>query len=926
MLRTRMTAALLGTIAWIGLTAAGAQTAAPAAPAAATGSISGTIKDKKTGHPVIEAGVEVLGIGKKTRTDIEGKYAIKGVPAGTYELRIFAPLYQGLRIPKVVVEVGDETTASTYLVATKQGVLIVEVIAKAAKRAESAQLLRRKEASVVSENISAEAIAKSTDSDAAEVVSRAGSVTIANDKFFSVRGLRERYSATLLNSSKLSSTDPEKRVVPLDLFPSEFIESVSLVKSFSPELPGDFAGALALIDLKEYPDEPHFNLSMGSSYNSDFTGQKFLSYKRNSKTDYFGFGKNGRELPDAFGDTKITPNRSPALARLLPDSWNTSSFDAAPNSNLTVSTGHRWGGFGFEMGGVYTTEFKGQRNSLFQKLTTTGSQNGGGGEVDITKQFRGDTYRFATRLSGVLSSGLKLSDDHELSFAGFLNRSSLDQVRQLSGLLKQYAGDRIDETIIGYTEEELAYGQLKGRHHFEWLDVDWRSAFTRTTQDAPDVRKVASDTKPGLPPQFLNSDGSGYRTFQTLTEYLTDSALDFTVPFPIWSELTAKFRFGGAYAKRDRGFRLRIFRNNPRGGLDPFNDPETVLDPANVPSLLDFSEVSTNRDRFTGSEETIAGYGSFDVPIVRDMLRLNAGVRFEYSLIKLGTADDQDNAVTKRKKNNNPLPAVNLIFSPRTDMNLRASWSRTVVRPDFRELNPSYNIVADNDDFEPFVGNPDIVQSDVENIDLRWEWFVSPNELISLGLFRKDITLPTEKTYLAFSSDNVFTVKNNKDATIQGIEVETKKNLGFIHPFLEHFSLGANFSYIKSRVSVLSGGATDSGGDTNGRALQGQSPFVANGSLQWDHPDWGSVQLAYNTAGRYIDVIGVKGLPEIFVERRDSLDFSMSAKLQKLGLPGSLKLAAENLTNDSVEQTQADIARLRYRKGVKFSLGISFQF
>ena len=893
-------------------------------PAAAQpGTISGRITDKKTGNPVIEAGVEVMGTGKRTKTDIDGKYSIK-VPPGTYELRIFAPSYTGLRVPNIAVEADGTTTANTSLAATKQGALIVEVIAKLFKRAEAAQQQKRKESAVVSENMSAEAIAKSTDSDAGEIVARATSIVVAQDKFFFVRGLRERYSATLLNNSKLPSTDPEKRVVPLDLFPAEFIESLSLVKSFSAELPGDFAGALAMIDLKEYPDEPHFNLGFGSSWNTDFTGRPFRSYKRNSSTDYFGFGKNARKLPDAFGDNGTNDlNRA---GRQLSNSWHLSTFDAAPNTNLSVSTGNKWGPFGFELGGAYATEFKGQHNTLFQKLTSTGTQNDNSQKVDIIKQFRGDTYRFTTRLSGVLSSGLRLNDDNDLSFSAFLNRNSTDQVRQIEGSISQYSGDRIAENIIGYTEEELAYGQFKGHHHTPWLDIDWRSAFTRTTQDVPDVRKTTYQTKPGLPAQFASIDAGGYRTFQTLTEYLTDSGLDFTTPFPLWSELTGKFHWGAAYSYRNRGFRLRVFQHVTNGAADRFQDPETVLDPKNLGQSVNLVESSQRRDQFAATEETLAGYGSFDLPLIRDQLRLNAGVRFEYSLIKLNTADDQGNPASARKRNTNPLPAINLIYSPRPDMNVRASWSRTVVRPDFRELNPSYNIVADNDSFEPFVGNPRVVQSDIENIDLRWEWFLGPSELLSLGLFRKEISNPTETTYLQFASDNVFTVKNNKDATIQGVEIEAKKNLGFVHSALSRFSLTTNFSYIHSKVSILSGGRTDSGGDINGRALQGQSPYIANGALEWNHPDWGSAQLAYNTAGRYIDVIGVKGLPEIYVEPRDSLDFSIVAKLQKLGLPGTVKVAAENILNDRFEQTQADIARLRYRKGVKFSLGISFQF
>ncbi|HVM97561.1 MAG TPA: carboxypeptidase regulatory-like domain-containing protein, partial [Candidatus Acidoferrales bacterium] len=207
-------------------------------PTAALGTVSGRVLDKSTGDAIIEAGVEVIQNGKRARTDLDGKYTIK-LPPGEYELRIFAPLYQGTRLQKVVVKTNDTTRADASLAPEgKASVEVVEVVAQANKAAEATQLLERKRSAVVSDNVAAETIAKSPDRTAADAVKRVPAVTIQNNKFVFVRGLGERYSSALLNGSRLPSTDPNKRVVPLDLFPAEFIESLNILKSYTPDLPG----------------------------------------------------------------------------------------------------------------------------------------------------------------------------------------------------------------------------------------------------------------------------------------------------------------------------------------------------------------------------------------------------------------------------------------------------------------------------------------------------------------------------------------------------------------------------------------------------------------------------------------------------------------------------------------------------------------
>src|SRR5262249_15401919 len=267
---------------------------------------------------------------------------------------------------------------------------------------------------VVSDNVSAETIKKSTDSNAGEVVTRVPGVTVKDNKFFVVRGLNERYTSALLNGSRLSSTDPDKRVVPLDLFPADFVESLSLYKTFSPDLPGDFSAGLADIKLHSFPEK--FTLTLGTSIgaNTDATFQRFRTYSGAGTSDYFGFGTDERELPANFPSTlRSGPNaagaRRNAFGRMLPDVWDAKHETALPNLGANFFVGDSWGPFGAALSGVYTTEYKSHNNEIQRQFTNPS-------RVDPTSDFIYATDTFETRLGGVFTSAYQLSSDHRVSF------------------------------------------------------------------------------------------------------------------------------------------------------------------------------------------------------------------------------------------------------------------------------------------------------------------------------------------------------------------------------------------------------------------------------------------------------------------------------------------------------------------------------
>ncbi len=902
---------------------AGAQQTAPSGTN--VGTVTGVVLDKSSGDPIIEAGVEVVEHGRTVRTDLDGRYTLK-LPPGTYQLRVFAPLYQGVRLQAVLVKTGEVTTSDARLApAGTAGVEVVEVVAQARKAAEATQLLKRQKAAVVEDNVSAETIKKSTDSNAGEVVARVPGVTVKEERFIIIRGLNERYSGALLFGSRLPSPDPDRRVVPLDVFPAEFLDSVSVLKTYTPDLPGDFAGGVADIDLRDYPDALTVTAGWGGGINTSSTFKRFQTYE-GGDLDYLGFGDGFRALPGSVGDSSIgTPSipKQRAAADGFRDIWNVRQTKAAPNSGLNLSVGNSWGPFGLQVGGLYTTEYKQARNAIVRQFVNANTPDAP--VIETSDDFVSWTSEFKTQLGGILNSAYKLGDDHKLTLRAFVDHESHDFTVTSDGTTNQLPDAAVANTRLQYTQQQLEFGQLGGQHRWPWVELDWRTAYSRVTKDIPDTRTYTYVN--GLFDQ--SQPASGYRVFSDIKETLSDSSADFTVPFltglpftDAWSGLPAKFKFGPAYACRDRDFHQRRFRYT-QSGLDTSLPPDELFNPDNIGSGLMFQETTDPRDEFSASEEIAGGYGMFDLPLVQNRLRLITGVRVEYSFIGINTADDRGDPERVTKNNLDPLPSANLVYTPRSDMNVRAAYGQAVSRPEFRELSPT--LLPPLRGETALVGNPELVEAHIRSYDLRWEWFYSPGELVSLGGFYKQLDQPIEQIVVPGASDRRDSFKNADSATLSGFEFEGRKNLGFVRPWLTNLTFTTNVAYIASNVIVPRASTLEVQTSTN-RQLQGQSPFVVNAALDYTHPTWGSARLLYNTEGPSISSAGSDGLPDITFERRNQLDVAFVVPLKPVGLPFNLKFGVENILNAPYVYKQGNATNLRYTTGTKFSLGFSYTY
>jgi len=931
------------------------------------GVLSGTVYDASSGEPLVGAGVTVLDTEYRARTDEEGKFRLEVAP-GTYSLRVAAPTYTPANVQGLQVTAGGLADASTSLNPTGAVIDVLEIIAEAHQASEATQLLERRVAAYVSDNIGAQMIKQSPDSDAADVVQRLPAITVSEDDFIFIRGLGERYSGAMLNGSRLPSTDPDKRVVSLDLFPAEFLDSLSIKKSFSPDLPGDFAGGLVDIRLKEFPEELTYSIGVSTSYDTESTFRDFDS-SEGSNLDYFGFGVSERDLPSLFGDDNLseeatsTDSRQRVLHSSLRNVWEIDGETAPPNFGTKFSIGNTFGPVGFTLATNYSTAYKVKRGRERNSALNSGAFTESGLDTQQIDFATYDESIFETKLGAVMTAGAKISEDHTLSFRGFVNRKADDGVQDgVAALASNLEGQDVFNTQFVYRVDQLGFGQLGGVHATGPVEIDWRTAMGLTTRNEPDRRFVRRVRPQGSmeAPRLTNKDPSLIRLFNDLSEWMSDSAVDFTLPLtltdsplPMWEGEEVRLKTGLAYTYRDRSFEQRRFRLNfgRADRVDLSRPVEELLQPINIgvgsSNPFEFREAVDPSDDFDATHEVAATYGLIDVPIIPKYLRLIAGARLEYSLIRtIGLTTSGADAST-RIKDVDVMPGANFVYSPREDMNVRFGISQTVSRPEFRELTETFILTSDGE--RQVFGNSDLVSTDVTSYDLRWEWFLSDAELLSFSFFKKDIPAAIERVAQTTTSKAIDSFRN-ASASLYGVEIEVRKNLGFLGaPLtgvewlgssiyqLDNFSVLGNVSIIRSDANIpqISGEECLAPNpprecleiQTNSdRSLQGQADLVLNLALQYDHPDWGTYRILHNYVGETIAAAGVDESPDIYTVGRHQLDFVWTASVKPFDVPLNTKLSVENILNDEYGETQGALVTDSYETGVKFGVGLSYSF
>jgi outer membrane receptor protein involved in Fe transport len=889
------------------------------------GTLAGDVIDGANGQPVPRASITIVADPPiQLRSDEYGKYRVE-LPPGRYRVFVQAPKFLDAAIDTVEVKAGETADGTVVLAAASQvtKVDVQETVSPVAATAES-MLQERKLAATVTDGLSAEEIRQTVASDAAGALQKVTGVSVVDSGYVYVRGLGERYSSTMLNNSLIPTTEPEKRVVPLDLFPAALIESIRVVKSYTPDLPGEFSAGVVQLTTVDFPAQPVLKVSMTTGYNTATTRKRFLSYPGGG-TDFFGFDDGTRALPAAVpADQRIIPGRfTPAqlqaIGRSFANNWEPSLIEQMrPQQSYSVVGGNTFKRVGVV--GALTFTNRPQNQAEIQRFI----RMGGGKPLVFTNYEDFNAGNEAIRLGGVLNVAFKLSANNKLVVRNTLTRDADKEAREFRG----YDGSN-DSTLwsqrLRWVERSLLSNSIEGTHalvdHGNW-NFRWQFTTAESRRDEPDMREVIRGQLDDGRWAFAALSSSGMRFSNGLKERLYEPLGEVSKPF-YRGWLTGAFTVGFRGTFRHRDFQARRFRFIPVRSttLNLFAPSNQLFAAENIrPDGFQIIEFTRATDSYNADMDIYAGYAMVDMNL-GPRWRVTGGVRVEDADINVVTLDPlipNAKPQTASLVNRDPMPGVNVTYMLTPRQNLRAGYSRTVSRPDFRELSPfDFNNV-----YGGFVtqGNPNLVRAKVQNTDFRWEWFPGGNRLLAASFFHKDFDNPIEVTILP-SNDLRQTFINAAGARNIGFEIEGRTTLSVLSPRLREWFVGGNYTFVDSNIRIR---PQDSILLTSrNRPLIGTSRHIFNVLTEWKKPRWRSEsRLDFNYVGRRVTDVGTFGVPDIYQEPLTLVDFSYRFYLDESG-KYSIRFTGENLADNHYHWTQGEFTQRSFRLGRTFTVGLS---
>ncbi|MEZ4266392.1 MAG: TonB-dependent receptor [Myxococcota bacterium] len=898
------------------------------------GRLVGTVTDAERGQPLPGARVLVRGFGAEARAGADGSFVLS-VPVGIWDLTIIQPGFSSQTVAGIAVSADADAAVTAALAPSALRLDDFVVSAPRIEGGTNALLAERRQSAAVAEILGAEQMSKSGDSDAAAALRRVTGVTLVDGKFVYVRGLGERYSSTLLDGAHLPSPDPERRVVPLDLFPTDILESIVIQKTWTPDMPGEFGGGVVSLRTRRWPTKLEGSVGISGGFLSGTTLSEGRTGPR-GKTDWLGIDGGTRAMPahvqaasersallegDRFSDLGYSADELEGFGESLDNDWRLRTRRIAPDLGVSgqIGSGFDTGTVsgGFRLAVLYDNGWKKTPwRARFLKPKDL---------VPIADYAIEDLVQTVT-LGGILAAGVDLGARHHLASTTMLTRLTDNETRTYQGFNNDVGTD-IRVTRLRYIERMLLSQNVSGAHHVGPVELGWHYAFALATRAEPDRKQVRYDLEKSTGQWLLSSGADGNkRLFGALDDRVHDLGLEATLSLPMRGDRTAKLRAGGALQHKHRVVDTRRYFFAARGALatDPAVralDPGAIFSPATIDAQgFQLNENTQATDSYTARHVVTAAFVMAEVPVL-PRLSLTGGLRLEHSAQELETFV-RFSATKERIRADlttlDLLPALLATWAFRDDMQLRFSVGRTVSRPDLRELSPAtFDDITGGKEVR---GNPDLRRALITHVDTRWEWYPSAGESLSVAAFYKQFKDPIEEvvilgTQLLQSYANVPAARN------LGIELEFRKSLGFLTPKLRDLSLAGNASFIWSRVRSPKDLVTVS--KTGPRPLQGQSPFVVNLQLAYDNADLGtSVALLYNVVGPAIaEATGYD--VDIQDQPVHQLDFVAS---QVLPHGFKLKVKLANLLGFPGQQRQGDVVTEDRPRGRRIGLGLEKSF
>ncbi len=949
---------------------------------AQNGIIRGTVIDDATGETVIGANISIKETSAGAVSDLDGQFSIEIEP-GVYNLQVTYIGYQALTIEEIGVRAGEVTVIGEIRI-SESSLELQEVVvsAKTIQTTEAALLTVKKKSAVMLDGISSAKMELTGDATAVEAAKRVTGVSVEGGKYVYVRGLGDRYSKTTLNNVDIPGLDPDRNTLQMDIFPTNLINNIVVSKNFTADMPADFTGGLLNVEIKDFPEEKIFNLSVGTSFNPNMHfNSNFLTYEGGA-TDFLGFDDGTRALPQGAGLQNIPTPISGASKEEITDfvsSFNPTLGATRQTSLLDLSAGISLGNqfslkkknaetgrdakLGYIFSLAYKTDYKYYDDVIYGEyqrvidpdvfdMRYATIQNGEVGERNFLIGALGG-IAFKTRYSKIRLTAMRLQNG-ESRAARFRIDNDGEAVGQ-SGYIA--ASDNLE-----YNQRSLTNFLLNGTHvakNSGW-EIDWRLSPTFSSSEDPDIRKTAFTQTPVDTLFIAGAGGNPARIWRSLSELNAVAKIDISKDYSLMGS-GAKLRFGASHSYKQREYEILFFDIQFFGSQDwPNPDPSVVLNPENLypnrPNSI-YYQSGNNDPNPNAYESNVNNTGAYlsnefsPLPNLRTIL----GVRAE-NYVQRHTGRDQRYASGDIENGRNLdnekvlesldfFPSVNMIYSINEQQNLRASYSKTIARPSFKELSfaqildPITNRIFNGSLFTYSDWNGNLTETRINNFDLRWELFMEKGQLLSISGFYKQFDNPIELVRIPEQQTSTeYQPRNVGDGLLYGVELEFRKDLNMLSHSLRNFNISGNLTFVESRIDMTatefnSRKSYEKTGETveDTRQMAGQAPVVINAGLSYSSQSAGlEAGLFYNVKGRTLFIVGAGLFPDIYNEPFHSLNFSLNKKIGK-EKKTAIDFKVANILDDRLENLyQAMNAESRpfdsFRPGRAFSLGLSHNF
>jgi TonB-dependent receptor len=912
-----------------------------------TAKFAGKVTDASTNSPVVNASVIVQGTRLGTRTDVEGNFFLNLEAGKKYTVEISNVGYQTKQLMNVLA--GNDKGMVNVSLARASGDL-GNVVVKASVRRETAATLYsiQKNSSAISDAISAEVIRKSPDRNTSEVLRRISGTSIQDNKFVIIRGLSERYNTSLLNNSVLPSTEPDKKAFSFDIIPSSLIDNITIYKSPTPDLPGDFAGGAVKISTRDFPARSLGKVSVSIGYNSQTTFKNFYKGNPTGKLDWLGLFDNSRLIPGAYYQnrgsaySKLDDNTKLAITKRFPNTYGSNPANISqPNFGISHTGGNTKLIRDNKLGFVYSLGYSNGRRVVERTR-----------DEYETYHFHNYIYNTSSYdLRSTLSALFNITYSYgknKISLKNLFNNDFVNSHSLRNGIGGSGGSSLTDPSTIPFkyksqNTEAAANGiestVLEGIHSLNrrWT-VNWNTSFGLTYRWQPDQRIMTFVSDPGTTHYSikLNNENSPViedvgRIYSFLQETIYGANVDIAKQFN-WKGRQQKVKFGTANYYRNRSVEvdaLGLASTKPYG--DRIYETKNtgfsaLLTSENIDQYgIIYGNIPAASTDYDGTGLLNAGYVMLDNRF-SDKIKLTWGVRGERYLQEL-TAKGKNKVSLD---NMDILPSFLFTYALNDKTNIRLAGSETVNRPEFREL-ATYRFY-DYENAFIIQGNDKLVRSKNYNGDLRFELFPNSGEIFSVSAFYKYFNDPIEQTNLG---NDVLSFANADNAKLYGAELEFRKRLSFINgAFFDRLIFYTNAAYMKGSVKY--------GSLTINSPMQGQSPYLMNAGFSYSADnDNLSFNILYNRMGERLKFRGVTSNGagrNIFEKPRDVLDFQVSKKFMNnkfeakftvsdiFAQPYTWYYKYDAAPSKTSYDPSADRILNSYRYGTNLSLGIRYNF